>query len=112
MDMERQIHPFRAAGVTISNLFNWRRILGLGPAAEEEPNIELQHFLDGRPSQFLNMDDLSPHREEIEDDLTIDGSTIEHDTHRTRRLNTLKEFDRKYARLIKKIHNKDEDPLR
>lgn len=42
MDMERQIHPLRAARVSISNLFNWRRMLGLGPAKEEEePDIEL-----------------------------------------------------------------------
>ena len=60
----------------------------------------------------MNMNDLSPRRDEIEDDLTVDGSTVAYDSNRTRRLNTLKEFDRKYARLIKKIHNTDVDPLR
>ena len=112
MDMERQVHPLRTAGVSISNLFNWRRILGLSQPQQEEPNLELQKFLDGRPSQFMQMESHSPRRGDDEDELTIDGSTVEYDSHRTRRLNTLKEFDRKYARLIKKIHNKEQDPLR
>ena len=42
VDMERQFHPLRTAGIQLSNLFNWRRILGIEQPMGEEPNLELQ----------------------------------------------------------------------